>query len=200
MTHYRIRGHLVNSTCSADERSPLYNQSCTFYFDYSNCTTISDVCEVPNLRRATFYLISAAAVNMMGEGPNMTTAGYPEVLMLVHPGRPEPPDSPPVVSNIGRHTVHLSWGKSPDNGGAPVNGWAIYAHATPAPPKPPSTNPTPPVMPVLYVKGVGVTSFTIGVDQAYDVNWNPITVQLNRYTNYTFRVAATNRCHLCSRP
>lgn len=183
MLRYRVMGRSINSTCSSDETSPLYNVSCSYSFDYDNCTTAQDTCEIPNLRRATFYLVSAAAVNMMGQGPNMTSVGYGEKLMLVNPGLPAPPVEPPVVSNLGRHTVKLSWGVSPDDGGARVNGWAISATASPAPPKPPSlNNPAPPV-PVIFVPGYGVQSFTIGVDQAYDVNWNKVTpnIQLNRW-------------------
>ena len=74
---YRMFGRSINSTCSTDETSPLYNVSCTYYFDYDNCTTAQDTCQIPGLRRATMYYVSAAAINMMGEGPNMTSAGYP---------------------------------------------------------------------------------------------------------------------------
>ena len=123
--------------------------------------------------------------------------------MLVNPGVPAPPRDPPVVSNLGINTVRLSWGLSPDDGGARVNGWAIHVTASPAPPRPPSPNPPPPPVPVIYVPGltltltltlplttvyvpgVGIQSFTIGVDQAYSydgANFNPVTpnIQLHR--------------------
>lgn len=190
---YRIQGESVNQTCSADERSPLFNVSCTFYFDYSNCSTAAATCAIPNLRRATLYYITASGINVVGEGPNMTTIGYGTQLVVVHPALPQPPDSPVSIDLLGPTYVHLSWSKTPDNGGATVNGWAIKANASPAPPSPGSPNPTAVSPAIAYVFGIDITSFRLGVDQAYDIDGNPITVVLKRWTNYTFQVAATNK-------